>query len=353
MTSLRFEGIDLESGETIGWGLDDGMLTGTARPDAVRLPGRFVLAGLVDAHAHLGIDFTSAQRPLGDPSIVADALRSQLEAGVLLARDVGAPIGVRVGGDHDDGPHVLAAGRFLAPPGGYLPGLFEGISAEDLAEVAVAELDANGGGWVKLVFDFPEHFSGFQDMPWSTPNYPDDIIAGLCAAVHAAGARVAAHVTGNGDAAMAIELGVDSLEHGHDVSLDSLTALGARGGAWTPTLLTVWRDALSHAPFADHQRGHYREALTEAGRAGVTVLAGTDSGGAGTIAEEIALLADLGMAPRDALAAGSWAARAYLGRPGLIAGEPADLVTYDDDPRDDPDVLKRPAAIVRKGRRIR
>ena len=128
------EGIDVETGQSIGWGVDDGRLTATAPSDAARLPGRYVLAGLVDAHAHLGIDFTPAQRPLGDPSIVADALLIHLEAGVLLARDVGAPIGVRVGGDHDNGPHVLAAGRFLAPPDGYLPWLFEEIGRASCRE---------------------------------------------------------------------------------------------------------------------------------------------------------------------------------------------------------------------------
>ena len=55
----------------------------------------------------------------------------------------------------------------------------------------------------------------------------------------------------------------------------------------------------------------------------------------------------------DALAAGSAAARAYLGRPGFTVGAPADLVTYHNDPRTDPAILKHPAAIIRRGTRIR
>jgi hypothetical protein len=49
-------------------------------------------------------------------------------------------------------------------------------------------------------------------------------------------------------------------------------------------------------------------------------------------------------------AAGSWAARAYLGVPG---GPASDLVTYEADPRDDLAVLARPPAIVRHGIRVR
>ena len=54
----------------------------------------------------------------------------------------------------------------------------------------------------------------------------------------------------------------------------------------------------------------------------------------------------------SALAAGSWAARRFLGLPGLEEGAPADLVAYPDDPRDDPEVLARPALRVLDGRLI-
>jgi imidazolonepropionase-like amidohydrolase len=258
-----------------------------------------------------------------------------------------------VGGDHAEGPELLASGRFLAPPGRYLEGLFEGVTGEDLEKVAAEELAASGGGWVKLVFDFPEHFTGVASFSEATASYAAEVVSSLCDRVHALGGRVAAHVSGPGDAKAAIGLGIDSLEHGPDVPLESLACLGRRGGAWTPTLLTVWRDALSHSPMAARQQAHYREALGAALAAGVTVLAGTDAAGPGTLADEIALLASLGMSPAEALAAGSSAARTYLGRPGFIPGALADLVTYHYDPRNDPAILKQPAAIIRRGRRVR
>jgi imidazolonepropionase-like amidohydrolase len=248
---------------------------------------------------------------------------------------------------------VLAAGRFLAPPDRYLPGLFDGVTGEDLATTAAAELAASGSGWVKLVFDSPEHFTGAASFSEATASYAAAAVRSLCHHVHTLGGRVAAHVSGPGDAAAAIELGIDSLEHGPDVPLESLACLGRRGGAWTPTMLTVWRDGLAHSPMAAWQQAHYRDAFGAALVAGVTVLAGTDAAGPGCVADEIALLASLGMSPAGALAAGSSAARAHLGRPGFVPGTAADLVTYHDDPRDDPAVLKQPAAIIRHGTRIR
>ena len=41
-----------------------------------------------------------------------------------------------------------------------------------------------------------------------------------------------------------------------------------------------------------------------------------------------------------------------LGLPGIEEGAPADLVAYRDDPRADPEVLRRPALCILNGREI-
>jgi imidazolonepropionase-like amidohydrolase len=90
--------------------------------------------------------------------------------------------------------------------------------------------------------------------------------------------------------------------------------------------------------------------VAQAGEAGVTVLAGTDDRRHGRVAAEIRALADAGLRPHDALAAGSWAARSYLGLGGLRPGEPADAVVYATDPRTDLAQLAAPQAVVIRGR---
>ena len=160
--------VRLDEGDETELAISDGCFAGEPAAGAEILPGRYVLAGLVDAHVHVSLDLGGPGRAPGSAEVIADSLRSCLRSGVLLARDAGAPVGVRVGGDHAGGPEVLAAGRFLAPPGRYLEGLFEGVADEDLATVAAAELAASGGGWVKLVFDFPEHFTGVASFSAAT-----------------------------------------------------------------------------------------------------------------------------------------------------------------------------------------
>jgi imidazolonepropionase-like amidohydrolase len=113
--------------------------------------------------------------------------------------------------------------------------------------------------------------------------------------------------------------------------------------------------------------------VAAAAEAGVTILAGTDSRPHGRVADEIRALAAAGLTPTQALAAASWAARAYLGlgtltpgtltpgtlTPGtpppgtLTPGAPADAVIYDADPRTDLSVLDHPRAIILRGHPVR
>jgi imidazolonepropionase-like amidohydrolase len=94
-------------------------------------------------------------------------------------------------------------------------------------------------------------------------------------------------------------------------------------------------------------RGRFAELLPLATRLGVPILAGTDV--TGSIPEEVALLAQLGLEPQDAIAAASVWPRQFLG----VETEAADLVTYHHDPRQDPGELTRPAAVVVHGKRVR
>ena len=90
--------------------------------------------------------------------------------------------------------------------------------------------------------------------------------------------------------------------------------------------------------------------------AGIPVFAGTDAGGSlghGLIAAEVAELAAAGLPPLAALSAATWGARAWLGRPALTEGAPADLVVYADDPRRDLTELARPRRVVLRGRVVR
>ena len=105
--------------------------------------------------------------------------------------------------------------------------------------------------------------------------------------------------------------------------------------------------------FAEVNRTHLAnmEAMIPiAFRLGVRVFPSTDR--SGTVAEEVVRFVELGVDPGDALRAATTAPRTFLGAPTLKAGAPADVVTFDRDPREDPTALKEPAAILLRGRRV-
>jgi hypothetical protein len=118
--------------------------------DASPLPGRYAVAGLVDAHCHLTVAADS-RGPYLDGSIAAGRLDGLAAAGVGLVRDVGGdravtlPLArtVRTGR-----PEVVAAGRFPAPAGRYFPRMHEPVAAEALV-AAVERKVADGASWVK------------------------------------------------------------------------------------------------------------------------------------------------------------------------------------------------------------
>jgi imidazolonepropionase-like amidohydrolase len=290
------------------------------------LPGCFAIpGGLVDAHAHLTLDFGGVVGlDQGSPELVAANLARQARAGVLWVRDAGAVDGARV-----RGPGVVSCGRFLAPRGRYFPELSAGV--DDLVDAAL-EQDTP---WVKVIADFPGH-----DMNWvaAPPNYDLGQLTELVDAAHAAGKRVAAHVS-TALAAECVAAGVDSLEHAPLLDPESLDALGERGGAWTPTLRTVAGN-LEAIPPAAPLLDALRANLARAVAAGVRVMAGCDDAGHGAIAAEVAYMVKYGMDPADAVAAASSEAREYLGLPD------DGIVTYDADPRVDVGVLAQPAAVV-------
>jgi imidazolonepropionase-like amidohydrolase len=336
----RLPGTLLPDGERRDLWIHDGVFSAATVDDAEPLPGRFALPGLVDAHAHV----TLVNRQPADAAAGARHLLDLRDQGVLLVRDVGAPQSATLDLEpNPELPVLQAAGRWLAPEDRFYPPFYHPVPVGALIPSALTEI-ARGARWIKVIAD------------WTTPelSYPIDALRGLVERAHVAGARVAAHTQWQGVAEV-VAAGVDSIEHGCRLDPATLAVMAERGVAWTPTLSAF------NAPLAADARpdlverresvlANYREAIPAASRLGVTILAGTDT--FGTVVDEVRQLIAYGLAPVAALRAASTEARRFLGSSSLEDGAPADVVTFDEDPRDDPEVLRRPVAVVLRGRRV-
>ncbi|KAB8157045.1 amidohydrolase family protein [Streptomyces sp. 3MP-14] len=343
-------------GETLDaiWVIDGRIsLTPPASTREVTTVRGYALPGLVDAHCHVGLGPEGA---VDDATSEEQAL-AERESGALLLRDAGSAADTRWIDRRDDLPRIIRAGRHIARPRRYIRNYAHEVEPAQLVDRVRREARA-GDGWVKLVGDWIDRESG--DL---APLWPADVAREAIAAAHEEGARVTAHCFAEDSLRDLVEAGIDCVEHATGLTEETVPLFAERGVAIVPTLVNIAtfpRLAASgeqrYPRWAAHMRRlHARRHATvrAAWEAGIPVYAGTDAGGSlphGLIAAEVAELAAAGLPPLAALSAATWGARAWLGRPGLSEGAPADLVVYAEDPRRDLTELARPARVVLRGR---
>jgi imidazolonepropionase-like amidohydrolase len=351
---LRVTGVDAGTGEDIDLWMADGELLGGPVESGpgleVRQISGFVLPGFVDAHCHVGyspagaVDLVQAER-----QAVAD-----LHTGVLVIRDCGSPVDTSSLAGRTDLPVLIRAGQHIARPKRYIRDLSVDLDdPEDLVD-EVRRQARYGGGWVKLVGDWIDREIG--DL---SPLWPDDVLAEAIGAAHELGAKVTAHVFAEDALPGLLAAGIDSIEHGTGLTDETIATMAGLGIPLIPTMINIenfpgFADAATRFPaYAKHMRDLYErsdETFGLALDAGIPLHAGTDAGGYvehGRIVDEITSLTRTGMDTRAALRAAGHDARAWLAQPAYAT---ADALVFDEDPGEDLDRLRRPAAVIRSGR---
>jgi len=341
--------------------------TGDAPRDvrAIPLAGKTLMPGFVDSHGHLA--FSHALGPLREQLEAHRStqlerarvnMRSRLAQGITLMRDLSEldflDVEVRQAQESGGalGPRLLCATRGIrAPDGhGFCGTPFQGAKA---IRRAVRENHAAGADLIKIY------------LTGSLYGTPDDIgrsyfsLAEVRAALkeaHGLGLRVSAHAFGGEGIDMALETGIDCIEHGMFPD-DRQVAQMAKGQTWLSTTYayTIGEQApvAARARGDDGRRALAAERLSRMLDAGVPVAAGTDEGSGG-MAHEARALASLGMPAWSVLEAITSAGARLCGlgeRTGAVRpGFDADLVILDDDPLDDLGALARIHAVVQLGR---
>ncbi|MFJ9735574.1 amidohydrolase family protein [Streptomyces sp. NPDC101171] len=313
----------------------------------------WALPGLVDAHCHVGL---GAEGPVDADTAEKQALTDR-ERGTLLIRDAGSPSDTRWIDDREDLPKIIRAGRHIARTRRYIRNYAWEVEPEDLVAYVAREAE-RGDGWVKLVGDWIDRDLGDLSACW-----PREAAEAAIAEAHRLGARVTAHCFAESSLRDLVEAGIDCVEHATGLTDDLIPLFAERGVAIVPTLVNIATfprlaaGGESRYPrwSAHMRRLHERRYDTVRGAhdAGIPVYVGTDAGGSlahGLVAAEVAELVTAGIPAVQAVAAASWSARAWLGRPGLEEGAPADLVVYESDPRADVRVLAAPRRVVLNGR---
>jgi imidazolonepropionase-like amidohydrolase len=364
------DAVVLIAGEVIVWaGSRDSLPAEAAGAEVVDGHGGTLLPGLIDAHIHLAMSRGSgATAPLTG---ALDAAASALDVGITAVRDLGArdhsviAAAREIAAGRAPGPWLVAAGRPLSVPGGYMPGVAVEVDSPDATRAAVKAEAAAGAGVIKVIAS-PVPASRDIEVPRSFG--PENLAAAVDAA-HACGLRLTAHAHSLAGARDAVLAGFDCIEHGYRLDPDTIAEMARRGTWLVPTLVAM---EAAQAPWlgpagadrdaADVRRARERweaaaEAAVQAHRAGVQMATGTDAVTivpVTAVRREVALLVEVaGFTPVEALRAATSHAASLLGiesHTGAVrAGLRADLLLVDGDALSDPSALARVMAVWRGG----
>ncbi len=353
-----------------------------ADADILDASGMTVLPGLIDCHDHLamhgydlarrwGIDEPQTTHTLRTAKVLAETLAT----GYTTIRDAaGLDAGFKRAIDEGliAGPRLILSLCTISPIGGIGdrvspsgfpccvlndPLLPDGV-VNTLADVrpVVRRVVRAGADVIKCATT-----GGASSRPGHGPHdgaFNLDEMQALVEEAHALDRRVICHALGGRGLRIAVEAGVDSIDHGCylDQEPELLDAMARRGIFFVPTFAVYDYHRKSPQPYvrerAKELEEHHIASLRQALAAGVKIAAGTDAGGHGhpNNAIEIACLVRAGMTPLQALrAATGWAAEC-IGRSDDLGtvekGKLADIVVVAGDPLADVTVLQRPEQIA-------
>ena len=214
-----------------------------------------LLPGLIDSHTHLLLDVVppaeaeSTRRPNGDfvPGLLlaitmspservlrgAQLAREDLDSGFTTVRNLGhsgidGDVALRdaINAGRMAGPRILASGRKLMALGSYVQGLNPAL-ADSLVRQEFLPIDSADAGrqavranvfynvdWIKIAID---------------DNFSQAEATAIVEEAHREHLKVAVHAFSPPNIQIAINAGVDSIEHGNGVTEDQLRAMRDKG----------------------------------------------------------------------------------------------------------------------------
>ena len=205
--------------------------------EVIDMKGQYLLPGLINLHVHIPGSGKPKKKPMDTKKIVkfatANALtrkyleymyrvlsRTELYSGVTTLRSVGGVEGYdawmrdEINAGRAEGPRILAGNMAVSVPGGHMAGslAYEATSPEEAAE-CVRKIAATKPDLIKLMITGGVLDATVKGEPGALKMAPE-LVKSACDEAHKLGFPVAAHVESPEGVRVALENGVDTIEHG-------------------------------------------------------------------------------------------------------------------------------------------
>ena len=349
-----------------------------------------MLPGLMDMEVNLVMGGPNHASPLipvqEDPALrtlraVANARRT-LRAGFTTVRNLG--LFVQTGGILLDvalmkaidmgwveGPRIIPAGHAISPTGGHLdPTMFQAFAPHVLS-LTVEEGIANGVSEVRKAVRYQIKYGAkvikvsasggvmSHTGPAGARQYSTEELEAIVDEAHRAGLKVAAHCHGDEAIRVAVESGIDCIEHGSLMSDETLDLFIERDTFLVATTYLADGMDVSHAsPELQAKAAEVfpraRETVSKAIRRGARIACGTDAPAIphGRNAKELVALVERGMTPLQAIRAATLVSAELIDvddRGRLEEGLLADIIAVPGDPLADITVTESVAFVMKGG----
>jgi imidazolonepropionase-like amidohydrolase len=351
-----------------------------------------LLPGFIDAHTHITSQpgeswaqdfYEGALRfPAEQSFYAAKYARATLDAGFTTVRNVGAgdyvDVGLRnaINAGIAEGPTIYTAVHSLGSTGGHCDG--PPIPADRKTPLGPIQGVCNGADECRAAVRYQLKYGAdvikicasggvlSESDPVDVPQLTTAELEAIMSETHAWKHKVAAHSHGDVAARMAVEAGVDSIEHGSFLTAQTLQLMKEKGVYLVPTRMTqewVVEKASTYpakigakalAAGAAHDR-----MMKDALRIGVKIALGTDAGvfPHGLNAREFGALVARGMTPAQALMCSSIGAADLLGIAADVGtlenGKLADIVAVPGNVLDNIRATEQPRFVMKHGRVVR
>lgn len=251
--------------------------------EKVDLGGRYILPGLINLHVHLAgsgkpkqkqsdpvklvklITSNSLMRTLGK-KMVAGYAKTQLMSGVTTIRTVGGIadfdtfVRDSINSGRLTGPRILASNMAVSVHGGHMAGslAYEAATPEEAAAF-VDKIAREKPDIIKLMITGGVLDAEKVGEP-GVLRMPPELVKAACDRAHELGFKVAAHVESPEGVRVALENGVDSIEHGAKPTDDIINLFKERNAFQVSTLspalpFALFDRSISHATYEQQENG--------------------------------------------------------------------------------------------------